>query len=301
MKAGSLNAHIARRLLLLIGICIVIVVLSTPKISHAATTDDESGAYIRIIHASPDIGIVDVFVDEKKLLSNFQFATVTDYIPIPAGSHKVQLALIGKGINAAIVTQSLEVKSGTSYTVATLGVKQSGFSFTVFADNNSIVDNGTKLRVYHLSPGTGTSEVQTPEQTIVNAISYQQASTYTTLASGTYDFKLSADTGKEILSSTVTLKPWTVTSIFVIGVAQGQPKLQLVTSEQQGLPGMPQTGSDPTVRTTTPPSWMFALLALLMVCVGAGGWRMRSLATAKIQKNPQDLRTAPTAEYMKKG
>src|SRR2546428_10755546 len=58
----------------------------------------DSTAFVRVIHASPDIGTADVFVDGSKLLSSFQFGAVTDYVQVPTGPHKVQIALIGKGI-----------------------------------------------------------------------------------------------------------------------------------------------------------------------------------------------------------
>ena len=83
----------------------------------------ESMAYIRVIHASPDAGIVDVFVDGNKLLSSFQFGVVTPYVPLPAGGHKVQISLIGTGVNAAVITQTITVSAGTPYTVAALGTK----------------------------------------------------------------------------------------------------------------------------------------------------------------------------------
>src|SRR5215469_9253869 len=85
------------------------------------TVSAESPAFVRVVHASPDIGTADVFLDGTKILSNFQFGTVTDYATIPPGPHKVQIALIGKGIGASVITQVLSVSPGIAYTVAALG------------------------------------------------------------------------------------------------------------------------------------------------------------------------------------
>src|SRR6266540_1928105 len=68
-----------------------------------------SPSFVRVIHASPDIGTADVFVDGNHLLSNFQFGTVTGYVSIAPGPHLVKVGLIGKGPNAAIITQTLTV------------------------------------------------------------------------------------------------------------------------------------------------------------------------------------------------
>src|SRR6266699_1669116 len=86
----------------------------------------QSPSFVRIIHASPDVGTADVFLDGSKLLSSFQFGAITDYASIPAGPHKVQIALVGKGINAAAITETLTVSPGTAYTVAAIGTNATG-------------------------------------------------------------------------------------------------------------------------------------------------------------------------------
>jgi hypothetical protein len=91
---------------------------------------------VRAIHASPDVGTADVFVDGAKLLSSFQFGAVTSYVAVPAGPHKVQIALVGKGINAAVISETLAVSPGVAYTVAAVGTQATGLSLEVFVDNN---------------------------------------------------------------------------------------------------------------------------------------------------------------------
>lgn len=72
----------------------------------------DSPAFVRVIHASPYVGTADVFVDGTKLLSSFAFGSVTGYVSVPPGPHKVQIALVGKGIGAAALTQTLAVTPG---------------------------------------------------------------------------------------------------------------------------------------------------------------------------------------------
>jgi hypothetical protein len=85
-----------------------------------------SPAFVRVIHASPDVGAADVFVDGAKLLSSFQFGSVTGYVQVPPGPHHVQIALVGKGINAAVISQTLAVSAGVAYTVAAVGTNATG-------------------------------------------------------------------------------------------------------------------------------------------------------------------------------
>src|SRR5215467_3711661 len=110
-----------------------LVALFGSQMEHA---DAQSPAFVRIIHASPFVGTADVFVDGSKLLSSFAFGAVTPYVPLPAGPHKVQIALVGKGIGAAALTQVLAVKPGIVYTVAAIGATPTTLALEVFIDNN---------------------------------------------------------------------------------------------------------------------------------------------------------------------
>jgi hypothetical protein len=237
-----------------------------PTTALAATTHP---AFVRIIHASPDIGIVDAFVDGQKILSNFEFGTVTDYVPLPAGSHKLQIALIGKGVNASLVTQTMAVDEGSAYTVAALGTNASGFSFGVFKDNNLVVGTGAKVRVYHLSPFAGAVSVDAGSATIVQGLSYPQASNYVNVPAGSYTFNLTGAAQYAPSPLATVVKPWTVTSIFAVGPVKGNTQIRFVSTEIPGTPGMPQTGSDPNFVPQSP-SWLLAMFVggiLLMVAL----------------------------------
>lgn len=247
--------------------CIMAIMFASAPMARAAT---QPTAMVRVIHASPDVGIVDVFVDGKELLRSFQFATVTEYLPLPAGTHSVELALLGKGVNASIVTERIQVKDGVAYTIAGLGTKSSGFSFTVFQDDNIAPKMGAKVRVYHLAPGTGSAQVKVSNtSTTISGLNYKQASNYVTMGAGKSTFTLYAGPKNVKLPLTVTLKDWNVASIFAIGEQEGTPKLQLISTQVMGIPGLPDTGSDPSgsVSALFSLSWQW-LSAFLLVAIG---------------------------------
>ena len=268
----------SRSLLQALGAIVFILILSGWTFPASPTI--QNTAFVRIIHASPDVGIVDVFVDGTKLLSSFQFATVTEYVPLPEGSHQIQIALLGKGVNAAMLAQTVTVQAATVYTIAVLGTKATGFSFSVFTDNNVIAGNLAKLRVYHLSLGTGTVNIDTNNQDIIQGLAYPQGSDYVTLPSGQHTFTLTGLPQQAPSTFSVTLKPWTVTSVFAIGQLDGSQKFQFVTAQVQGIPHMPATGSDPTplpvvhTATTSPILWLVGLLIVVVMGTGAGCYRL---------------------------
>src|SRR5437868_1379878 len=99
-------AHLVRGVFLTFGLLALLLLLGTQALPASA----ESPSFVRLVNASPDVGTVDVFVDGAKFLSNVTFATITDYLQLPAGHHSVQAALIGKGIGAKVIAQRLSVQ-----------------------------------------------------------------------------------------------------------------------------------------------------------------------------------------------
>lgn len=231
----------------------------------------ESPSFVRIIHASPYIGTADIFVDGAKLLSSVGFGAITDYASISPGPHHVQIALLGKGPGAAVITQDLAVKPGVTYTVAAIGAAPSTLSLQVFIDSN-LLDPGTaKLRVYHLSPNLGPLSVNVNGNTLIQNITYQQASDYLGLSAGPYTFDVNAAQVNTTLPLSATLTANTVTSIFAIGMFNGNPKAELKPAQAAGLPGMPGTGSDPNApapSTSTQPLLPWSLGALALLTLG---------------------------------
>jgi Domain of unknown function (DUF4397) len=254
-----------------ISLVLVVFALVALFSIQARSASADSPAFVRVVHASPAIGTADVFMDGTKLLSNFQFGTVTGYATIPPGPHKVQIALIGKGVGAAVITQTLSVNPGLAYTVAALGASNTALSLTVFTDSNLLATGMAKVRVYHLSPGTGSVNVFNGSNMVISGLSYPQASNYLTLTPGSYMFNVTTPQSTATLPPvSTTLKANTVTSIFAVGVINGTPQFQLVTSQVQGLPGVPQTGSDPNAgpadsQSSKPWTWLFGVLVLIVI------------------------------------
>ena len=247
----------------------------------AAPVSAASPAFVRIIHASPAVGTADVFLDGNKLLSDFGFGTVTGYATIPPGPHKVQIALVGKGPGASAINETLSVSPGVAYTVAALGAQGSNLSLEVFIDNNQLTPGMSKVRFYHLSPGTGSVNATTNGQAIIQGLTYQQASSYVDVRPGPYTFDVNVSQPSTQLSVAATLAANTVTSEFAVGIFNGTPKVQFVSSQVPGIPGLPKTGSDPNPAAapgSTPPSstaGLWEILALLVVSsVALFTWRI---------------------------
>jgi hypothetical protein len=260
----------------LFSICGVAILFGAKNLPASA----QSPSFVRVIHASPDVGTADVFVDGAKLLSSFQFGAVTGYVSVPAGPHKVQIALVGKGIGGSVITETLAVSPGVAYTVAAVGTQVTGLALKVFIDNNLLSPGTAKFRTYQLSPDGGSITIASGGKAVVSGLSYQVASNYLAIPKGGYTFEVTSPTNNTTLPLTATLNANTVTSVFVVGLFNGTPKVQLVSAQVTGLPGVPNTGSDPNafaqpdyVQPLAPLTWL--LLAVSLLFIGSGFFMRR--------------------------
>src|SRR5947209_7124219 len=212
MKLNHSLALTVRRISLVLG---VLALIASFGIQAKPSSQATSPSFVRIIHASPFVGTADVFVDGSKLLSSFGFGAVTDYATIPPGPHKVQIALVGKGIGASALTETLSVNPGSAYTVAAIGTQASDLSLQVFVDSNVLATGTTKFRVYQLSPDAGSVTVAAGGRMLVNGISYQNASNYLVIPAGGYTFAVNSPTNNATLSASATLNTNKVASLFV--------------------------------------------------------------------------------------
>src|SRR5688572_17651539 len=72
--------------------------------------------FVRVVHASPDAPNVDVWVDGVKVLTDVPYTAVSDYLPVTAGDHNVQVTATGS--TDPVIEADLTLEAGTSYTVA---------------------------------------------------------------------------------------------------------------------------------------------------------------------------------------
>ncbi len=290
MKLPHALIRLVWRVLLAFGLLAFLALLG----AQAPPASAASPSFIRIMNASPDVGTVTIFVDGAKFLGNATFATVTDYLQLPAGHHRVQAALIGKGVGAVVIAQTLSVQAGNAYTVAAIGTKSTGFSLQVLVDNNLMASGMAKVRVYQLSPRPVSVSIATATHTLIGVLSYPQASNYIRLPTGPYTFIVSSSQPSLSLLDQVTLKTNTVTSIFIVGVFHGTPPLQFVVIQVKGLPSMSGTGSDPNALATnasqfTPLApWPLGVLALGGMSVGVLT-RLWPFSRQKITSRPPHL------------
>ena len=287
MKLKTTCMAILSRTMLTLGILSMLALTmfaATQPASAAATQND---AFVRVVHASPAAGTVDVYVDGAKLLSNFTFGTVTGYVTVPAGPHKIQVAPAGKGIGASVITQTVSVAAGVPYTIAAVGTASTGFSLAAFADDNLLSGSMASVRVYHLSPDAGPVNVAAGNSTVISGLTYENGSSYLNVPAGSYTFNVTVvNTGTKV-PLPETLSSGMVYSVFAIGLLKGTPAIAFKVAAVAGVPGMPNTGSDPNavVAPSSPFNpWLLAIFTTVSLLLVGSGVALRRYAIVRRTK-----------------
>jgi hypothetical protein len=185
------------RLLSLAAACSVAACSSEPSAPAAST------ASVRVVNAG--VLMVNVLVDGQSVLNGLQVASVSNAIPVSAGTHQVRLQY-GNGVSSDV---TVNAAAGKSVTAVAASMSQSSVSASVLEDTGSVVPAGkSKLRVAHLAGGNHAIEFwrtqpdfQTPVH-IMTPFVYQATSPYLQSDPGNWEVFVTAPGGGAKLATT---------------------------------------------------------------------------------------------------
>ncbi len=204
-------------------------------------------ARVRIVHAVPGAGPVDVYVDGDRAFTRASFGDVSTYESVPAGVRHIQVFPAGKYPNLVIPPATgglIDVKqavvAGSDYTVAA-SVTAGKVAPVVLTDDNTAPSKGmVKIHVIHLSPDAPAVDVagMMGKRMIpfATAVAYQATSAPVEVMPGNYAMVgvMPTATTKAVVSvSGVTLAADSIYTVFVVGSVKGHPALMVVVNQDQ--------------------------------------------------------------------
>ena len=126
--------------------------------------------------------------------------------------------------------------------------------------------------MYNLSPDAGSISLAAAGDTYFSRLGYPQASGYLDMSAGSYTFDVAPSQVNTTVQMPATVQANSIASIFSVGLFNGAPKFQLVTTQVPGTPNWPGTGSDPNaLPTSSQPLHLWLLWTLVLAVVGAAG------------------------------
>ena len=181
---------------------------------------------VRIFHAAPQTGNVDVYIDNQMVFNNLAFGDFTRYIYLDQGEHNISIYIAGQK-NTPIINQIVDIPSQQIFTVAAIG-NSDDLGLLVIPDkvSKSPSQNYSSVRFIHLSANAPGVDIVVNKETLFEDIEFEEGTDYVDLNSGTYNINVVLNSDKSIvLPLKVTLNANKIYTIYIIG---NPPNLQAV-------------------------------------------------------------------------
>lgn len=196
-------------------------------VAPAAGASASTTGWVRIAHLSPDTKSVDITLSSLSgaktplfKLSNVGYGAVSEYMKLPEGTYA--LAMVPAGAPAGstpIVNGEVSVTSSKAETVAAIGLNKDLKTKVYSDDLTQSAGDAARIRVVNASTKHSSVAVDANSTTLSDAISFGDATDYTTVGAGTAKLDLAAKTTTSATS--VKLAPGTVHTVFVLDNAKG--------------------------------------------------------------------------------
>jgi hypothetical protein len=176
-------------------------VLAMTPLSAAPTmaqdTPAEASATLRFVHGSPGAPDVDVLLDGLPILEGLPFGTVTEYVTLSSGEHRLQIVSEDQPPAAALVDETLDVAPGAAY-ILTLYGRLNEIAGEVFTIDLSEIEPGdARVRLINLATDTGNIDfLETGGDEWFGDIGLGESSDFQSLPRGTYTADLRGEDGR---------------------------------------------------------------------------------------------------------
>jgi|SRR5579859_729940 len=180
-----------------------------------------SGTRIRVLQGSPSHSTITVLINGSAIANNLAYATDTGYFSVSSSSPHLQIELPGS--STAVIDQTPSLAGDSTFITVTSAGTFTGF---LVADDNSAPSSGNvKLRILNASANLPSADVYIVQpggniggSPTISGLLFQNASSYQSLAAGSYEIFLALPGTKTIAidSGTVTLTAGQIRTLAAI-------------------------------------------------------------------------------------
>lgn len=177
-------------------------------------------ACVVVVHASPDAGLVDVYIDDELALSGLTYGTLNDFVPVEAGDRRIRVVPSGAAVDDAVIDRQVELTEGVAYEVSAIGLLADIGVAVLPVDTVPLAADAARVRLVHAAPDAPAVDVAVVGgDVVIPDVSYGQASGYAEVPAGTYELEARIAGSEDValpLPGTV-LAPNTSYSVYVVG------------------------------------------------------------------------------------
>ncbi len=218
---------------------------ATTVASPAADVRKRDFAFLRVVHAVPGGGAVDVATDKGVAFTGAAYKQVTPYKEVESEMQNIRVVAAGQA-NAQPLANNREILvAGHHYTaIATPDSDGDGITLRVMDDNISPSNSGkAQVRVIHASADAGEVDVYAKgnNTALFDGINYQSASSYTTVdpMTATLEVRPEGQAKPVLIIPNAKFEAGKLYTVVVTGKAKGMPKLEatIIQDELMGTAG----------------------------------------------------------------
>lgn len=216
-------------------------------IPQTAAQNPNEQAYIRVIHASPDLGTVDVYIESLAVATNVDYGRFNERQGIVAGRYNLRVLSTGSFVtDAALYEEQLTIFGGQSLIFVLTGTDEAVQMTTLFEPNDPLRSDASRLVLLNAVQGVDNMVMvvdDTPQTTVTP---YLQLSETTEYGLGVSDFAFQS--GSETLFETtyelrqrqnyiflltgVLSRPDTMRLVVLNSTAPGQTTISFINASQ---------------------------------------------------------------------
>jgi hypothetical protein len=189
-----------------------------------------NSSFIRVFHASPNTPPVDVYVNDKIVVSRLPYRGFSNYLQVAGGRYNVKVYPAGKK-DVAVINTDVDIPAKSIITAAAIGTLPSVSILPVLEPTFNRTPGKVYVRFAHLSPNAPNVDVTLPDgRKVFTNIGYKKVSDYIAVNPGTYTFNVNASSnGQRVLFvPNVKLLPNRIYTIYAVGLVGETPPLQVV-------------------------------------------------------------------------
>jgi len=190
--------------------------------------DATSGALLRVLHASPNVPAVTVYVNGQPAVKRLGTLKATGYLSLDAGTYDVAVAPAGQPLSKAVLKAKITLADKTRYTGLARGLagaKKNKLELALQTDIATAPTGKAAVRAWHLSPDAPKVDIWVNGKKVLSRVGYKQASGYLSLNAGAYRIQVAiAGTKKIVLDARVKVRADRAYTVAALGSATGKGK-----------------------------------------------------------------------------
>lgn len=211
---------------------------STAPSSEAA--EDRDTALVRVVHAIPGGGNVDVFADDTRAFDGLAFKAVTPYRELDGQRYTFRLRAAGQAQGDPLASNTEGLDDGDYYTVFAVPGDDDRAMLRVVQDDHSRPGEGkARVRVVHASRDVGEVDLYAVgrDDALFDGIDFQSVTDYDEVdgLTGSLQLKHEDDANVVLDVPNVRLEAGKSYTIVVVGRVKTAPRLEAFVIEDQAM------------------------------------------------------------------